>query len=165
MIRLRTGDLSMNAVPAPGKTRQTEGFIIFVGHVGGAVILRGMFVHPNQLCFALSQVPGIAGFQAVVIRLENRDELVLKVMPAKAGISRKALSMPLSEIVHSVCRINVDRSRSSDRVYWNKMRRSCWMNGVGSIEGVSLERRFVIVKAWLFQDPPGLSLPSDLHCG
>lgn len=56
IIRLGTGDLAMNMDPAPGVSRQWERAIILVGRVGEAVKVRGIFVHPNQLRFAVGQV-------------------------------------------------------------------------------------------------------------
>lgn len=109
LIRLGTGDLAMNIDPAPGKSRQGERAIILVGRVGDAVKVRGMFVHPNQLRFAAGQVPGVAGVQAVITRQDNRDELVLKALPASADADREALSIALSEAVRSVCRVRAAR--------------------------------------------------------
>ncbi len=68
LIRLGTGDLAVNMDPAPGESRQEDRAIILVGRVGDAIKVRGMFVHPNQLRFALAQVPGLARAQAVVSR-------------------------------------------------------------------------------------------------
>ena len=66
LIRFGTGDLAVNVDPAPGESRQEERSIILVGRVGDAVKVRGMFVHPNQLRFALGQLAGVARAQAVV---------------------------------------------------------------------------------------------------
>ncbi len=81
LIRLGTGDLAVNVDPAasaplsagPGQSRQGERAIILVGRVGDAVKVRGMFVHPNQLRFAIGQAPGVVRYQAVV----TRSDLVL----------------------------------------------------------------------------------------
>jgi phenylacetate-CoA ligase len=108
LIRLGTGDMAMNIDPAPGKSRQRERAIILVGRVGEAVKVRGMFVHPNQLGFAIGQVPGVSKAQAVVARIENRDELTLRVVPA-AGADREALEESLSNAIQSTCRVKVDR--------------------------------------------------------
>jgi phenylacetate-CoA ligase len=108
LIRLGTGDMAMNIDPAPGKSRQRERAIILVGRVGEAVKVRGMFVHPNQLGFAIGQVPGVSRAQAVVARIENRDELTLRVVPA-AGADREALEESLSNAIQSTCRVKVDR--------------------------------------------------------
>ena len=109
LIRFGTGDLAINMDPAPGESQQEERSIILVGRVGDAVKVRGMFVHPNQLRFALSQVAGIARAQAVVIRPENRDQLTLRVVLAVEPADREALTKELGAAVQSACRVKVDR--------------------------------------------------------
>ena len=108
LIRLGTGDLAVNLDPAPGESRQEDRSIILVGRVGDAVKVRGMFVHPNQLRFALAQIPGIARAQAVVTRPENRDQLTLRVVLADESADRDALTKGLSAAVQSACRVKVD---------------------------------------------------------
>ncbi|NOY99513.1 MAG: phenylacetate--CoA ligase [Chloroflexi bacterium] len=109
LIRLGTGDLAMNVDPAPGQSRQGERSVILVGRVGDAVKVRGMFVHPNQLRFAVGQVPGVTRFQAVVTRPGNRDEFTLRVVPSDVSIDQEALAAGLSKAIQSACRVKVDR--------------------------------------------------------
>jgi phenylacetate-CoA ligase len=109
LIRLGTGDLAVNVDPAPGESQQEERSIILVGRVGDAVKVRGMFVHPNQLAFALSQVPGIARAQAVVTRPANRDELSLQVVLADEAADCAQLSVALGEAIQAACRVRADR--------------------------------------------------------
>lgn len=109
LIRLGTGDLAINADPAPGESRQQDRLIILVGRVGDAVKVRGMFVHPNQLRFALGQVVGIARAQAVITRPENRDELTLRVVLADESAEHGPLTDQLGIAIRSACRVKVDR--------------------------------------------------------
>lgn len=109
LIRLGTGDLAINVDPAPGKSHQGERSIILVGRVGDAVKVRGMFVHPNQLRFAVGQVPGVQGFQGVVTRPENRDNFSLYVVLADESIDRQIITDSLSQAVQSACRVKVDQ--------------------------------------------------------
>jgi len=109
LIRFGTGDLAMHLDPAPGESRQEGRSIILVGRVGDAVKVRGMFVHPNQLRFALGQVAGIARAQAVVTRPENRDQLALRVVLADESADREALTKALGAAIQSACRVKVDR--------------------------------------------------------
>jgi phenylacetate-CoA ligase len=109
LVRLGLGDLAMNLDPAPGESRQEERSIILVGRVGEAVKVRGIFVHPNQLLFAVGQVPGITRAQAVVTRSKNRDELNLSVELAEEPVDRSELTASLKTAIRSVCRIEVDR--------------------------------------------------------
>ena len=108
LIRFGTGDLAMNLDPAPGESRQEERSIILVGRVGDAVKVRGMFVHPNQLRFALSQIAGIARAQAVVTRQENRDQLTLRAVLADEAADRATLSRVLEAAIPAACRVKVD---------------------------------------------------------
>jgi phenylacetate-CoA ligase len=110
LIRFGTGDLAINVDPAPGESQQEERSIILVGRVGDAVKVRGMFVHPNQLRFALSQVAGIARAQAVVTRPENRDELTLRAVLADESADREALTKELGATIQAACRVKVDRT-------------------------------------------------------
>jgi len=109
LIRLGTGDLAMNLDPAPGESRQRDRSIILVGRVGDAVKVRGMFIHPNQLRFAASQVPGVKQIQAIVTRPENRDELELIVILSDLELDHDALSNAMSKAIQSTCRIKVDQ--------------------------------------------------------
>jgi phenylacetate-CoA ligase len=108
LIRFGTGDLAINLDPNPGESRQEERSIILVGRVGDAVKVRGMFVHPNQLRFALGQLAGVARVQAVVTRPENRDQLTLRVVLAEESADREALIKGLDAAVQSACRVRVD---------------------------------------------------------
>jgi len=109
LIRLGTGDLAMNVDPAPGQSRQSERSIILVGRVGDAVKVRGMFVHPNQLRFALGRIPGVAGFRALITRQENRDQFTLRVALVEEAADRETLVAALSTAIQSACRVKVDQ--------------------------------------------------------
>ncbi|MBI4671962.1 MAG: AMP-binding protein [Chloroflexi bacterium] len=111
LIRFGTGDLAMNLDPAPGASRQGERSIILVGRVGEAVKVRGMFVHPNQLRFGLSQVTEIARAQAVVTRTADRDALVLRAVHAKpdaAAAARQSVAAAIRQAIQAACRVNAD---------------------------------------------------------
>ncbi len=107
LIRFGTGDMAVNVDPAPGKSRQSERAIILVGRVGDAVKVRGMFVHPNQIRFALSRFP-VAAHQAVVRRPEFRDEWVLRVVLAEEVADREALAEQIKAAIREVCRVRLD---------------------------------------------------------
>jgi phenylacetate-CoA ligase len=107
LIRLGTGDLAMNVDPAPGQSRQGERSIILVGRVGDAVKVRGMFVHPNQLGFAVAQVSGVTRYQAVITRLENRDKFTLRIL-GDGSVDQETLTSTLSVAIQSACRVKVD---------------------------------------------------------
>ena len=69
-----------------------------------------MFVHPNQLKFALGRFPMIARVQGIVTRPDNvRDHLTLKVELAQDVPDRAKLSQEFSEAVRGLIRVSVDR--------------------------------------------------------
>lgn len=107
LIRFGTGDLAMNLDPAPGVSRQSERAITLVGRVGDAVKVRGMFLHPNQVAFALGRFP-IAAHQVVVRRPGVRDELTLRLVLSDPQADSAALTEPLSAAFKQVCRVSVD---------------------------------------------------------
>jgi len=103
LIRLGTGDMAVYMDDSFQR-------LVLVGRVGEAVKVRGMFVHPNQLKFALSQFPAIARLQGIVTRPDNvRDAFTLKVELAPEVADREALSKDFSEAVRELCRVSVDK--------------------------------------------------------
>lgn len=103
LIRLGTGDM---AVYTDGSFQR----LLLIGRVGEAVKVRGMFVHPNQLKFALSQFPAIARLQGIVTRPDNvRDAFTLKVELAPEVADREALGQDFGEAVRELCRVSVDK--------------------------------------------------------
>ncbi len=108
LIRFGTGDMAVILDPAPGESRQEDRSIILVGRIGDAVKVRGMFVHPNQLGFALRQVPGIARAQAVITRPRNRDQLTLRVVLSDEPVDPEVLAEALGAAVQSACRVRAD---------------------------------------------------------
>jgi len=108
LIRFGTGDLAMNIDPRPGESAQEERSIILVGRRGEAVKVRGMFLHPNQLRFASSQVPGVQAMQAIITRPDGlRDHFALQVAAAE-GADETAIAEGLKAAVQGVCRVRVD---------------------------------------------------------
>ncbi|MGH2536416.1 MAG: phenylacetate--CoA ligase family protein [Candidatus Promineifilaceae bacterium] len=105
LIRLGTGDLAVNVDPRPGVSRQDERAIILVGRRGEAVKVRGMFVHPNQLRFAVAQVAPGAAVQGLVSRPGGRDHFRLRVAlaAADAGAAER-----IKAAVRDLCRVGVD---------------------------------------------------------
>lgn len=109
LIRLGTGDLAVNVDPSPGQSRQQDRSIILVGRSGEAVKVRGMFVHPNQLRFAVAQVAPGATVQGIVDRRDQQDTFHLVVALADPSVGSVALAGALQEAVRQACRVRVDR--------------------------------------------------------
>lgn len=108
LVRFGTGDMAINIDPRPGESKQEERAIILVGRRGEAVKVRGMFVHPNQLRFALAQVANVEAFQGVVTRPENRDHFTLRVALAEETTGDSGLAEKLKESVRNACRVRLD---------------------------------------------------------
>ncbi|MDA0246334.1 MAG: AMP-binding protein [Chloroflexi bacterium] len=111
LIRLGTGDLAINVDPLPGESVQEERQIIIVGRRGDALKVRGMFVHPTQLRFAVTQAAMMAGVypppavQGVVTRPDpQRDFLTVRVATAE----NPALDDALRGAIQQACRVRVD---------------------------------------------------------
>lgn len=109
VIRLGTGDMAVNVDPNPGHSQQEERAIILVGRRGEAVKVRGMFVHPNQVRFALNQIVAFTGFQGIITHPETRDYFKLQVAlaPGQEG-DRAELAEKIKAQVRGVCRVTVD---------------------------------------------------------
>ncbi len=108
VIRLGTGDLAVNVDPNPGQSKQEERAIILVGRRGEAVKVRGMFVHPNQVRFALTQTAVFNAFQGYITNVDNRDYFTLRVAMAEAPADTDALAEKIKAQVRGVCRVKLD---------------------------------------------------------
>ncbi len=108
LIRFGTGDMAIFNDPAPGQSKQEERTITLVGRSGEAVKVRGMFVHPNQLRFAVSQVMAFQAVQGVITRPELRDAFVIKIAPQESPADADALIARIKDQVRQVCRVRVD---------------------------------------------------------
>lgn len=107
LIRFGTGDMAINVDPRPGQSSQEERGIILVGRRGEAVKVRGMFVHPNQLRFAIQPIPSIKAIQGIVRRPETRDHFTVRVVVDETA-DHSALTEQLEASVRAACRVKVD---------------------------------------------------------
>jgi phenylacetate-CoA ligase len=116
LVRLGTGDLSAFLTEPCECGRQTPRLAGWLGRVGEAVKVRGMFLHPRQIRAALADVPGLAAYRFVVERTEHRDELRCEVEPA-AEADEEALRAAVAERIRSALRFRADVAvvRSLDR--------------------------------------------------
>lgn len=87
LLRFGTGDM---AIQIPGTNR----LLGLVGRSGEAIKVRGMFLHPNQLRFAATTIPGIEALQAIVTRDGARDFVTLRVV---GDIDPESLKKVVSE--------------------------------------------------------------------
>jgi phenylacetate-CoA ligase len=107
LIRFGTGDMAVNVDPNPGQSKQEERAVILVGRRGEAVKVRGMFVHPNQLRFAIRPFPVVNAIQGIVSRPDDRDYLTIRIT-VDEGADRQVLVEPLKESIRAACRVRAD---------------------------------------------------------
>jgi phenylacetate-CoA ligase len=103
VVRFGTGDLSAWATDeAEGPTPRIRGWL---GRVGDAVKVRGMFLHPRQVAAAMDQIDGIEAYRFVIDRVDHRDVLRCEVVPA-AGTDGEDLSATVHERIQHQLRFN-----------------------------------------------------------
>ena len=108
LIRFGTGDMAIYNDPAPEQSNQEERTITLVGRSGEAVKVRGMFVHPNQLRYAVNQVLPVKAVQGVITRPDLRDMFIIKIVPAETHADLDAAITGIMEMVRQFCRVRVD---------------------------------------------------------
>jgi phenylacetate-CoA ligase len=84
VVRFGTGDLSAwhpDPCTCGATTPRLRGWL---GRVGDAVKVRGMFLHPRQVDSVLSQVPGVERYRLVVERHDHRDHVLVQVVATTA---------------------------------------------------------------------------------
>lgn len=121
LIRFGTGDMAIHMDPNPEDSQQDDRQIILVGRRGDAVKVRGMFVHPTQIRFAVATLAGGMGItpppavQGAVQRPEHRDEFIIRVALTDEG-QQAALEEPLKQVIQQACRIRVDTVEFVDAI-------------------------------------------------
>ena len=81
VVRFGTGDLSawlLEPCPCGRRTPRLRGWL---GRVGAAVKVRGMFLHPRQVERVVRGVQGVADYRMVIDRVEHRDVVRCEVVP------------------------------------------------------------------------------------
>lgn len=107
LVRLGTGDLSafVGEPDAEGYHTRIKGWM---GRVGDAIKVRGMFLHPLQLKGAVAGFGALGNVQAIVTRPETRDHVRLRVELKEAGADRSALGESIKAAVSQACRLKID---------------------------------------------------------
>ncbi len=107
MIRLGTGDLSALAGEPDddGYYWHIKGWL---GRIGDAIKVRGMFLHPVQLKSAVGKFPQLGAAQAVITRPDTRDHIRVRVELTADAADRDALAEEVRAAVSAACRLRVD---------------------------------------------------------
>jgi phenylacetate-CoA ligase len=107
LVRFGTGDLGVMAAEVDPRCGGSQQLLGLYGRAGGAVKVRGMFLHPNQLQGALDHFPQVKHAQAVITRPERKDVVTLRV-ELHPGEAADNLAERLKEAVHGAVRLRVD---------------------------------------------------------
>jgi len=107
LVRLGTGDLSAFLTEPCRCGIPTPRLAGWLGRVGEAVKVRGMFLHPRQARAALAELPGLESSRFLVDRSEHRDTLRCEVVPV-AGADAAGLAEAVRERIRSGLRLNAE---------------------------------------------------------
>ncbi len=99
LLRLATGDLSaLEPAPCPCG-RGAPRLVRLMGRVGDAVKVRGMFVHPSEVRWAMARLPEVQRYQLVVTREGHQDRLVARVELSPAAGAAGAIAERLRDTI------------------------------------------------------------------
>jgi phenylacetate-CoA ligase len=107
LVRLGTGDLSAFMTEPCSCGREVPRLAGWLGRVGEAVKVRGMFLHPRQVRSVMAEIPDVTRYRFVVERKEHRDLLRCEFVPAP-GADAATLAETVKERVRSALRFNAD---------------------------------------------------------
>lgn len=80
LVRFGTGDLSAFAEGDCACGRPTPRLVGWLGRVGEAVKVKGMFLHPRQVTQVMKQVAGVSAYRFLIDRVDHRDVLSAEVV-------------------------------------------------------------------------------------
>lgn len=107
LVRFGTGDLSAFLEEDCPCGRPTPRLVGWLGRVGEAVKVRGMFLHPRQVQQVMDQLAGLAGYRFVVDRVDHLDVLRCEVVLVN-GPPEGEVVTAVREAVRSGLRFNVE---------------------------------------------------------
>ena len=99
VLRFGTGDLSAWATDETTSGVATPRLRGWLGRVGDAVKVRGMFLHPRQVDAVMASVEGVEAYRFIVDRVNDRD-----VLRCEAVLSRGADPATVTRQVRSSAR-------------------------------------------------------------
>ena len=107
LVRFGTGDLSAFLAEPCDCEVATPRIAGWLGRVGEAVKVRGMFLHPRQARAALDGFDGVERFRLVVDRRQHRDVLRCEVVP-RTGAHASRLPAAVKERIRSGLRFDAE---------------------------------------------------------
>jgi phenylacetate-CoA ligase len=106
LIRYGTGDLG---ALAPTTHEGASVIAGLYGRSGGAIKVRGMFLHPNQIEAIADKIEGVKYAQAIITRENNRDHLQVRVqLKGNFEGDREALAHLIKQGLQDAARLKVD---------------------------------------------------------
>lgn len=107
VVRFGTGDLSAWAMDETASTEPTPRIRGWLGRVGDAVKVRGMFLHPRQVSAVMESVDGVEAYRFVIDRVDHRDVLRCELVPS-SGADVEAVAGEIRSRVRDGLRFDVD---------------------------------------------------------
>lgn len=108
LVRFGTGDLSAWAEGECPCGRETPRLRGWLGRVGDAVKVRGMFLHPQQVASVLSRVPVVHAYHLVVDREDHRDVLTCEVVPSDPEAARDTVAERVGSAIRDGLRFSAE---------------------------------------------------------
>lgn len=107
LVRLGIGDLSA-FVGEPDEEGYHTHIKGWLGRVGDAIKVRGMFLHPSPLKAALAKFAEVGNIQAIVTRPAARDYVNLRVELRAEGMDKEALREAILSAASNASRLKID---------------------------------------------------------
>jgi phenylacetate-coenzyme A ligase PaaK-like adenylate-forming protein len=107
VVRFGTGDLSAFLDEPCPCGRPTPRLAGWLGRVGDAVKVRGMFLHPRQVRAAMDGTHQLVAYRFVVDRIAHRDELRCEIQP-RCGADTAALVAAVRARIRDILRFNAE---------------------------------------------------------
>lgn len=107
VVRFGTGDLSAWAADKTASVEPTPRIRGWLGRVGDAVKVRGMFLHPRQVSAVMESVEGVEAYRFVVDRVDHRDVLRCELVP-EPGFDPESVAQEVRSKVRNGLRFDTD---------------------------------------------------------
>ncbi|MCY4019327.1 MAG: phenylacetate--CoA ligase family protein [Chloroflexi bacterium] len=104
LIRFGTGDLGALSPESSCEGQQLLGLF---GRSGDAIKVRGMFLHPSQLQYAVMQFPEIKDLQVLITRPDNSDVVTINV-ELHDGAESAGIAEKLQALAQQAVRLRID---------------------------------------------------------
>ncbi len=107
LVRFGTGDLGALAATPAVECGGGQQLLGIYGRSGGAVKVRGMFLHPDSLGRAKVFFPSIKHIQAVITRPEGKDHVLVR-LEMQPGESGEGIGQMIQGLAEQAIRLRID---------------------------------------------------------